>query len=62
MAPCWVVDSYWPDRKCRQEADLAACSRGWGVYQSQDICCAPNVAFPEGCSVVPASPAIAANV
>ncbi|KAL6753088.1 hypothetical protein V8C86DRAFT_517723, partial [Haematococcus lacustris] len=63
QAPCWVVDSYWPDRKCRQEADLAACSRGWGVYQSQDICCAPNVAFPEGCSLmIPASPAIAANV
>jgi hypothetical protein len=23
---------------------------GWGVYTSQEVCCAPNVAFPEGCS------------
>jgi hypothetical protein len=23
---------------------------GWGVYNTKDICCAPNVAFPEGCS------------
>ena len=30
---------------------------GWGVYASQDICCAPNVAFSEGCSPVVAATA-----
>ncbi len=28
---------------------------GWGVYGSKDVCCAPNVAFPEGCSPEPDS-------
>jgi hypothetical protein len=26
---------------------------GWGVYASEDVCCSPNVAFPDGCSVLP---------
>lgn len=28
---------------------------GWGVYGSKDVCCSPNVAFPEGCSPEPDS-------
>jgi hypothetical protein len=27
-APCFVVDSYDPVRKCRREEDIARCSRG----------------------------------
>ncbi|KAG1680174.1 hypothetical protein FOA52_000287 [Chlamydomonas sp. UWO 241] len=48
--PCWTIDTYNPVRKCRLEEDVAGCNRGWGVYQSEAICCAPNVAFPDGCS------------
>ncbi|GAX84987.1 hypothetical protein CEUSTIGMA_g12408.t1 [Chlamydomonas eustigma] len=51
--PCWVVDSYDPIRSCRKETGVAACNRGWGVYASEDVCCSPNVAFPDGCSVTP---------
>jgi hypothetical protein len=26
--PCFVVDSYYPDRSCRKEEDIAVCNRG----------------------------------
>jgi hypothetical protein len=28
--PCWVVDSYYPDRSCRRSSDVAVCNRGEG--------------------------------
>ena len=43
-----MIDSYDPVRTCRKETEVSACNRGWGVYESMEICCAPNVAFPEG--------------
>ncbi|PNH05281.1 hypothetical protein TSOC_008461 [Tetrabaena socialis] len=55
--PCFTIGSYWPSRTCVKSGDVAVCNRGWGVYASQEVCCAPAVAFPEGCSA-PAAPAI----
>lgn len=26
--PCWVVDSYYPNRSCRRSSDVAVCNRG----------------------------------
>ena len=46
--PLQMIDSYDPVRTCRKETEVSACNRGWGVYESMEICCAPNVAFPEG--------------
>ncbi|EFJ47245.1 hypothetical protein VOLCADRAFT_92308 [Volvox carteri f. nagariensis] len=51
--PCFMVGSYWPARTCVASDDIAVCNRGWGVYASEEVCCAPNVAFPEGCSAPP---------
>lgn len=53
--PCWKVDTYYPKRLCKEDADIAVCNRGWGVYPNREVCCAKNVAFPEGCSEVGAS-------
>ncbi|MEW5314287.1 MAG: hypothetical protein WDW38_005795 [Sanguina aurantia] len=67
--PCYTVDAYWPSRTCKLETEMAVCNRGWGVYPTSDVCCSPNVAFPEGCSApsqaqasVPASAAPTATV
>ncbi|KIY97667.1 hypothetical protein MNEG_10297 [Monoraphidium neglectum] len=58
-APCYVIDSYNPVRKCRLENDIARCSRGWGVFQSAEVCCAPGAAFTEGCTQPPSDEAAA---
>jgi hypothetical protein len=26
--PCWLVDTYWPQRTCRRDDDVAVCNRG----------------------------------
>lgn len=29
--------------------DIGVCNRGWGVYDTEEVCCAPGVAFSQGC-------------
>ncbi|KXZ53682.1 hypothetical protein GPECTOR_6g599 [Gonium pectorale] len=58
--PCYTVGSYWPARTCVASSDVAVCNRGWGVYANKEVCCAPNVAFPEGCSPDAPPPSAAA--
>ncbi|CAD7702085.1 unnamed protein product [Ostreobium quekettii] len=48
--PCWIVDVYDPVRLCRKVTDVATCYRGWGVFESEEICCAKGAGFPEGCT------------
>ncbi|KAG2442099.1 hypothetical protein HYH02_009588 [Chlamydomonas schloesseri] len=58
--PCYTVGEHWPKRTCELSADVAVCNRGWGVYGSEEVCCSPGVAFPEGCSQQPSAAAAAA--
>lgn len=60
-APCYLVDTYDPVRKCRREDSLAACSRGWGVFPTNAVCCSPGAGFPEGCTQPASLPAAAAK-
>ncbi|KAG2422302.1 hypothetical protein HXX76_016127 [Chlamydomonas incerta] len=48
--PCYTVGEHWPKRTCELSTDIAVCNRGWGVYGTEEVCCSPGVAFPEGCS------------
>ncbi|PNW81235.1 hypothetical protein CHLRE_07g347650v5 [Chlamydomonas reinhardtii] len=49
--PCWVVDTYFPARLCRQSTTLcAAKDSGVQSWPSKDACCAKAGAFKEGCS------------
>ncbi|WIA30072.1 hypothetical protein OEZ86_000167 [Tetradesmus obliquus] len=56
--PCWVVDTYWPSRTCRQSRTLCAKESGVQSFPSNEACCAPGGAFgAEGCSAfVPVVP------
>jgi hypothetical protein len=38
--PCWVVDSYYPNRSCRRSSDAAVCYRGeYSGWQGCCCCC-----------------------
>lgn len=50
QTPCYVVDSYYPSRRCRLEKGAGVCNRGWGTWPSDEVCCLPGAAFAEGCS------------
>ncbi|KAF6257339.1 hypothetical protein COO60DRAFT_1640059 [Scenedesmus sp. NREL 46B-D3] len=56
--PCWVVDTYWPSRQCRQSRTLCDTESGVQSFPSNEACCAPGGAFgQEGCSTfVPVVP------
>ncbi|KAI8476923.1 MAG: hypothetical protein J3K34DRAFT_202565 [Monoraphidium minutum] len=51
--PCYVVQDYSPYRTCQAQCNPDICARNYGVWASQELCCAPGVAFPEGCSTRP---------
>ncbi len=43
---------WFPARKCATTDDRAVCTRGWGIYQTEDECCAAGKgAFGPGCGV-----------
>lgn len=46
--PCWVVDSYYPNRSCRRSSDIAVCSRGacpYCLYPCVYVCNSPIAAL-----------------
>jgi hypothetical protein len=47
---------------CRPQQHPPLPHPGWGVFQSEEVCCAPGAAFPEGCTAAapPAAAAVAA--
>lgn len=60
MAPtCWIVDSYWPVRKCRHVEDSpAVCLLGISGFDSEKACC--EASFPDGgCGTAPGSQLVA---
>ena len=60
VSPCWSVGSFYPRRRCVLNTDVAVCNRGWGVFESEEVCCAASFSR-EGCSVTAAAaPVVAA--
>lgn len=48
---CWVPGTFFPERSCQATNNITRCSYNWGQWSSEDECCAPGRAFPEGCSL-----------
>lgn len=46
-----VAASFYPERSCAPTNNLTRCSFNWGQWASEEECCAPGRAFPEGCTV-----------
>ncbi|KAH7620906.1 hypothetical protein NADE_003515 [Nannochloris sp. 'desiccata'] len=48
---CYIPSSFYPQRFCQATTNLTRCSFNWGQWPSENECCAPGRAFPEGCTV-----------
>lgn len=62
LAPSHILNHGRPVSKTHTWLACTAlpCPAGWGVYAAEAVCCAPNVAFAEGCGPATDSPRPAA--